>query len=181
MEKAILRCDTCCKSYAGKDSLWHHTKSAHPLSKEQVYCKVCGKSFSETAKLNYHLLVHSEERKFVCKICCKAFKQRTNLITHFENHFGLKKVFCEICKKVFANMSNLRRHKKSLHFLLDYMACPLCSKTFSSDVLLKNHFDRMHTTVNLQTFKCHTCGRLYKSKDNLRVHVKKHLGKSFSL
>ncbi|XP_053674539.1 uncharacterized protein LOC128724843 [Anopheles nili] len=49
-------------------------------------CTYCGKLFTRSNTLSYHLKVHTGERPFKCKHCSKAFREQYRLMKHLKTH-----------------------------------------------------------------------------------------------
>uniref|UniRef100_A0A2M4A425 Putative chorion transcription factor cf2 n=1 Tax=Anopheles triannulatus TaxID=58253 RepID=A0A2M4A425_9DIPT len=49
-------------------------------------CSYCGKLFTRSNTLSYHLKVHTGERPFKCKHCSKAFREHYRLTKHMKTH-----------------------------------------------------------------------------------------------
>uniref|UniRef100_A0A182LUX1 C2H2-type domain-containing protein n=1 Tax=Anopheles culicifacies TaxID=139723 RepID=A0A182LUX1_9DIPT len=49
-------------------------------------CTYCGKLFTRSNTLSYHLKVHTGERPFKCKHCAKAFREQYRLMKHLKTH-----------------------------------------------------------------------------------------------
>ncbi|XP_052870133.1 uncharacterized protein LOC128275609 [Anopheles cruzii] len=49
-------------------------------------CTYCGKLFTRSNTLSYHLKVHTGERPFKCKHCAKAFREHYRLVKHLKTH-----------------------------------------------------------------------------------------------
>uniref|UniRef100_A0A182S938 C2H2-type domain-containing protein n=1 Tax=Anopheles maculatus TaxID=74869 RepID=A0A182S938_9DIPT len=49
-------------------------------------CTYCGKLFTRSNTLAYHLKVHTGERPFKCKHCAKAFREQYRLMKHLKTH-----------------------------------------------------------------------------------------------
>uniref|UniRef100_A0A2M4BCG7 Putative chorion transcription factor cf2 n=1 Tax=Anopheles marajoara TaxID=58244 RepID=A0A2M4BCG7_9DIPT len=49
-------------------------------------CNYCGKLFTRSNTLSYHVKVHTGERPFKCKYCSKAFREHYRLTKHMKTH-----------------------------------------------------------------------------------------------
>jgi len=62
---------------------YNQTDSAMSYYNESHYpCPNCQKTFPSKAKLNRHILVHTNEKPFSCSVCTKRFNIRSNGIRH---------------------------------------------------------------------------------------------------
>ena len=99
-------------------------------------CSDCERAFDRLAKLNLHLLTHTNERPFKClyKGCECTFNRKQYLKTHELSHTDNPKPFrCTHCRKGFATDSSRKRHENKLHGIQpaisieqDEMECELC-------------------------------------------------------
>ncbi|XP_058125737.1 lateral signaling target protein 2 homolog isoform X2 [Anopheles ziemanni] len=63
------------------------TPAASALETDRNYqCTYCGKLFTRSNTLSYHLKVHTGERPFKCKHCSKAFREQYRLMKHIKTH-----------------------------------------------------------------------------------------------
>ena len=101
------KCELCSASYRSKESLSNHKKVSHPkiscaicymtfnslelFSKHEAthskknspcLCELCGKSYSNAARFNCHMLTHSTDSEFSCKFCPMSFKTAPKLKRH---------------------------------------------------------------------------------------------------
>eukprot|EP00091_Calanus_sinicus_P017669 TRINITY_DN38214_c0_g1_i1.p1 TRINITY_DN38214_c0_g1~~TRINITY_DN38214_c0_g1_i1.p1 ORF type:complete len:105 (+),score=21.94 TRINITY_DN38214_c0_g1_i1:29-316(+) len=59
-------------------------------------CSVCTKSFSQSAHLKEHSLLHTD-KSFACEICAKAFAQPRALRRHMLTHSAVNTFQCQEC------------------------------------------------------------------------------------
>ncbi|CAL8128373.1 unnamed protein product [Orchesella dallaii] len=112
-----------CGAKFGKDvELQQHVERNHaPVVDSKFMCTLCGKVFSNQARLTRHNLVHSKE----------------------------KRLECHVCKKRFAYSSSLKDHLKVVHDLGEgqqYFRCeqPNCEAKFKLIKYLNKHFRDTH-------------------------------------
>uniref|UniRef100_A0A1I8MM40 C2H2-type domain-containing protein n=1 Tax=Musca domestica TaxID=7370 RepID=A0A1I8MM40_MUSDO len=115
-----------------------------------ISCPDCPKSFKTQMSYERHIFItHSEFNDYPCSICNAKLRSANLLKLHEEQHSNRGKPFaCKTCGKDFTRSYHLSRHKK-----------------FSS--CTANESDTMH---------CKVCNRAFYRLDNLRSHLKQHLG-----
>ena len=50
--------------------------------RRELNCRFCPKTFSKTANLRQHEIIHTGEKPYKCDICGKAFNRKGNMIAH---------------------------------------------------------------------------------------------------
>ena len=144
----------------------------HVLKNLNCSCLLCGKKYSEKAKLYRHLRdVH--HHKIVlpvtihfCHICYVGFARKRNVRRHiFAVHDGVKKCyspkldhhhhskvvhhsFCQICHRGFTQEGNLHQHISAVHDGVKNFLCLICDRAFSVKGNLKKHVINVHKVSN---------------------------------
>lgn len=115
-----------------------------------INCPDCPKSFKTQMSYERHIFItHSELDNYPCSICNAKLRSNNLLTLHEEQHRLRGKPFaCKICGKDFTRSYHLSRHQK-------YSSCSA------------NENDTMH---------CKVCNKAFYRLDNLRSHLKQHLG-----
>jgi hypothetical protein len=164
-----------------------HERITHEKKSSDHQCEECGKSYTNTTSLKYHLQNHKEEIEFPCDKCDKSFKSRNGLLTHFEIvhiHENTNRFLCEVCDKSFSTASHLSRHKRTKHYVTKHknhdfaealsditeFACDQCIKKFKRKDVLKRHIKTVHDKN--AKFNCPSCDRQFKRKYKLSYHLK---------
>ncbi|KAF9423215.1 hypothetical protein HW555_001284 [Spodoptera exigua] len=81
---------------------------------------------------------------------------------------------CDICQKKFNYKERFDAHKLEHEGKIASIYCTPCQKSFITWSGLKRHQDSAHTQINLESLRCNTCGKIFKSRDTLRSHKKIH-------
>lgn len=120
-------------------------------------------------------VVHTDKKQdtHVCHVCAKTFATRTGLNEHMATiHQPREKdqVQCNKCGKWLMNTRCLKSHM-TLHSHLTYN-CSKCSYSTKKQLLLKRHLLSQHSNEKPHT--CQTCGKTYKLKRALTIHVASH-------
>ena len=153
IEKGIDRynCKLCNKTFSRKNSTRIHIACVHNIG-SNIKCSECPKVCFYQSQLEHHMLVHSEERKFVCDECGMNLK----------------------------SVNHVKVHKTSKHIseeekirLFDMFSCNICEKKYLNKARLEVHAG----SHKEKTIPCNKCDKKFKIKDDLRLHNKrKHLG-----
>ncbi|XP_058449179.1 uncharacterized protein LOC131429149 [Malaya genurostris] len=110
-----FQCEMCDKRFAIRSCLAKHILIAHenkqmPKTKP---CPLCPKMFSSRQKLNIHIDVHQNNRKYKCRFCEKSFVQKSNCISHEKIHTGERPHACRYCAATFISSSGKKKHEKT--------------------------------------------------------------------
>ena len=126
----------------------------HVLKNLNCSCLLCGKKYSEKAKLYRHLRdVHHHKivlpvTIYFCHICYKGFASKKNVLRHISAvHEGVK-FFCQICNRGFSCKGNVLRHISVVHNGVKKFLCLVCDRAFLSKGDLKKHIINVHKVSN---------------------------------
>ncbi|XP_067126062.1 zinc finger protein 470-like [Centruroides vittatus] len=159
-------------------------------TREKPYeCCICGKRFSQSANLQRHKKIHSDERPFKCKYkdCTYAAKRKDDLIQHI-NQTHLK-TSVEYIQDVDNDKvdKDQKESMKNSHYPVDKnlksveyeeaveekkkYECTLCKKKFKTAYKLDLHI-RTHTGE--KPFQCDICEKRFSQQGILINHKKTH-------
>ncbi|KAM3847863.1 zinc finger protein 18-like [Vipera latastei] len=158
------------KSFYGPSN--RRTPSKIPKVEKLYKCLECGKSFSRSAHLTSHQIIHTGEKPYTCLVCGKSFVQSAHLASHQIIHTGEKPYQCSECGKSFNKSTNFMRHQK-IHKGEKPHQCADCNKTFSDKPSLIQH-QRVHTGE--RPYKCYECGKSFSHRGSLNAHLRMHTG-----
>ena len=174
------------------------TSSSTATSGKKYKCKFCRYETDRKNDWENHCNIHTG-LKFPCSSCNKEFSSIKNRTTHFKlvhlkqkralcpvdkcnfscNDFGIMKVHqyddhgigvearCKDCNKKFGNFRVYERHIQACNLPKD-KECPVCKKAYKSAERLSNHMDTAHK--GSPKMICDKCGKIFTSKDSLRMH-----------
>ncbi|KAG5896656.1 hypothetical protein JTB14_021301 [Gonioctena quinquepunctata] len=173
----IFLCDMCPKAFKKFRLLKYHKMYTHRRFKSE--CKYCGRMMWNYTMSHHYKSFHSKEIKYFCKICGEDFMKidlykshlRSHLLMGHVKHPNKKKSdpFNKAEKKEIAK--KLKQFDTNCH--LSRVKCKVCFVTFSSsrarDEHQKIHEDPSHSN------RCDICLEVYKSQDELKEHVARHI------
>ena len=157
-------CATCLLKLKDVYIRKRHENTVHEGVKPNKFCCLkCGKAYTNSNALNYHMKKHDTSKKFSCEECGTQFVSKMGLHGHIEVvHRKIEKEFeCSECEKTYSSISNLNKHKKAAHLMckLNYafieninksaslgveICCKFCDKKFSRKDALNRHIKTVH-------------------------------------
>ncbi|XP_067384685.1 telomere zinc finger-associated protein isoform X2 [Channa argus] len=166
-------CSQCPKAFLTRTELRIHEASKHRGEKPFV-CEECGHRASSRNGLQMHIkAIHRNERPFVCNLCGHAFSQKNNLKMHLRIHSGEKPYQCHLCGKTFRTQASLDKHHRT-HTGERPFSCDVCEQRFTEKGALVRHKASKHEEGRPHC--CHICGKTFKAREQLRVHLRRHKG-----
>lgn len=166
-EEKYFTCHLCGKQFSHSTGLSYHLKHVHEGIKEHE-CDICGRKFALKAAREDHRRIHTGERPFVCHTCGKTFKAKASLYIHSKTHTDSFPHPCTYCQRRFRWRQQLLSHITT-HTGEKKHFCEVCGKGFG----VKNDLTR-HKLVHSQDrpFLCLMCGLSFGQKRYLRNHEK---------
>jgi len=137
----------------------------------RLCCAKCHKLFDNKRTFNNHICPRVFKRSR-CAPCGKVFQLPSSLKTHKVR--CKTRTLCYVCGK---NVRNITQH-----LLTHYpqkrgkaiFKCAQCNKPFSYMTNLKRHITEVHS-IEVR-YRCQYCSKGFKSKHNLQVHERIHVG-----
>ena len=136
---------------------------------------------------------------YKCDTCEKSFSTLNDKEIHIaEAHkVPAKRFNCNQCEDDFESLKDLQRHKKSMHRVEKQSTpdassidnakkkkkhqCEKCGNGYDTQIALYSHLVKVHPdpdTDEEPSFKCNTCEKEFKDKDDLQFHEKSAHSKS---
>ncbi|XP_028266855.1 telomere zinc finger-associated protein isoform X2 [Parambassis ranga] len=166
-------CPQCPKTFLTRTELRVHEAAKHRGEKPFV-CEECGHRASSRNGLQMHIkAIHRNERPFVCTLCGRAFSQKNNLNMHLRIHSGERPYQCHLCGKTFRTQASLDKHNRT-HTGERPFSCDVCEQRFTEKGALVRHKASKHEEGRPHC--CHICGKTFKAREQLRVHLRRHKG-----
>ncbi|XP_055613041.1 uncharacterized protein LOC129759591 [Uranotaenia lowii] len=173
--KTTVSCKHCSKIFNFNSELRKHAQTCEKRKgnvkepKNAELCNICGK-IVPLKSFEYHMAVHTNERKWKCSKCPLAFNSEYLLGQHESKvHSDEKSCVCRFgCGKRYKYSSDLGRHEKLVHLGIKPFKCVDCQETFVRDRDLRLH-RRKHTGIKL--FPCAQCGDSFDVKSQYDQHV----------
>lgn len=179
-DSAKFVCNFCKSSFQKKRDLRIHIRKDH-LGLKHILCKICGKDFRSSYKLNTHLyVIHQvakvseklkETNQKVCAICGVESLTADECKNHMKIHKKDNKWSCALCPFKAPGKNIVVGHTKIVHQGLKAYHCPRCEKSFTTAVGLEQHVLRHD---GIKNFVCKVCGVKKVTERELRSHMNSH-------
>ncbi|XP_071491755.1 uncharacterized protein [Diadema antillarum] len=128
-EQKTVQCSACPYRCADKSVLRDHIKQHHKhMLKNPIYhrCPQCDYVGHKKQSLEFHMRVHTEQRRFKCNRCPYASKTKNHLKIHMQTHEGLQPASCQFCDFRAASKKRLSEHIMRRHLHIEPYLCKIC-------------------------------------------------------
>ncbi|XP_058178798.1 transcription factor grauzone-like [Anopheles ziemanni] len=164
-DKIYVKCPLCDLKLRTKQALLQH-KEMHE-NPEKYRCELCGEIHQN---MKDHMQNKHQERQFCCDVCGKKFPFKKRLTVHMKKMHVEKDIICDQCQKPFTKYT-IEDHKRSVHTAR--FVCEHCPKTFNSRFRLKQHMEEHDESLrNSTAVPCTICGQVMRDKYILTRHIK---------
>ncbi|XP_063234425.1 uncharacterized protein LOC134537668 [Bacillus rossius redtenbacheri] len=146
-------------------------------SEKKFVCNVCKKGFGVESHLKRHLKTHASNPEVPsCSFCGKRYLNKACLLKHEAQHTSAVSLSCKECDERFDSRAAYKKHR--LSHPEGQHPCASCQRTFRSAANLGSHVARKHAGGGgaPEMFACQLCGKQFKQKGNLKVHVDSRCG-----
>ncbi|XP_043252113.1 zinc finger protein 768-like isoform X8 [Colletes gigas] len=186
-ENLRTMCPYCRNTYASMNVMDRHFRKFH---KDHYRCKKCQYIYESQDLLDEHYKLHTNKPTlFQCTNCKKKYKRLWALKQHrirehsimepeaicIEDDDGSKTYPCQHCENVYPMVSQLVAHERITHGIQERrrkdFRCGFCKKYFCSEESLRDH-----SKIHEQKYVCDDCGREFRAKYLVRLHIRKHTG-----
>jgi transcription elongation factor Elf1 len=177
VKKVPYICEICGKDCKYKASHIEHQNIHKKKEKKLLSCHICKKEFKFNSLLLHHVERHKLKPKtrksLSCNTCGKKYSKTGSLTKHELQHEGKGSFRCRPCGRVFGTEAERTKHRDEKH--QKPWKCPTCSHMFATEQKLDSHV-KWHENKGTEVFVCNVCGKEFKLKVNLKVHVESRCG-----
>ncbi|XP_041453958.1 zinc finger protein 37-like [Lytechinus variegatus] len=128
-EQMTVTCSECPYKCADKSILRDHIKQHHKwMLKNPIYhkCPHCDYVGHKKQSLEFHMRIHTEQRRFKCHLCPYASKTKNHLKIHMQTHDGYQSASCPDCDFKAASKKRLSEHIMRRHLEVEPYVCKIC-------------------------------------------------------
>ena len=148
-----------------------------PVDKSLFECKTCERRFKLQSLLKKHIEDNHGRKYFSCDICKFNCQSKQELKNHQEMHSEGKtserSLNCHLCGNIFSTKTELMNHRRDQHRnslkLCRYFASGNCH--FDDNLCWYKH--QTHQPKNSEV-KCSFCDNVFKTKSDLRNHLREN-------
>ncbi|CAB3241018.1 unnamed protein product [Arctia plantaginis] len=144
--------------------------------KKKQQCTICGNTFVNTNTLKIHMFtVHQQSsRVYRCDACDKTYRAKSGLTSHLRSaHADAPRAYCAPCRthytSFYALQAHLNTHSRHITDTDKKFTCDECGAKFVKKCSLQVHINWEHLKLN--THRCPTCSKVFKSASAVRRHV----------
>ncbi|XP_062537935.1 transcription factor grauzone-like [Armigeres subalbatus] len=138
----------------------------------QFGCIPCGTTFETYGELFRHSRIEHKQKPVV--VCCgNRYHNRPRLLQHIQSVVNPVAFRCELCFRCFKSDYARNKHVAEMHPTDDAIKyqCERCPKVFIREIKFRQHMQD-HEDCDKDQIKCEYCGKLYKSRHILYMHVR---------
>lgn len=161
-EGETYHCDICNFDITGRDLYKHHMRRHIKENDGPFTCSWCNTVEQHYEAMKNHItnthpmMPLSESTKIMGK----------GVVVHREK--GAPFLVCEVCNETFRRICDLRRHMWK-HSSVKRFTCDICD--YGSDKR-GNIISHMRKHTKDKNYVCSVCGKLYKTEQSLKLHVR---------
>ena len=176
-----FKCNVCNKEFNNlKFCKLHMINHLDPIKRKDklTFCKICNETVKSHDKLSHHITVTRIDQNrynYACNICNKSYNHVKYCRAHLTSSHIIE--LCFTCgKEVSAGNWNYHQetHKQAPP------RCSECNEIFKDSIIYRAHMNEKHgvfiknTRVYKRPYLCDSCGRSFKGRADLAVHVATH-------
>ncbi|XP_066992585.2 zinc finger protein 836 [Anabrus simplex] len=177
-------CFNCGLWYKEMSDLREHIQQEHSSGKEATLtCGICKEECLAEKFLDHYQKCHMareeecarlRQETVTCSLCKKVFSQPTALARHLKLHDATNKqpFKCDVCEEVLKQRYELLIHLRT-HYGDDDENLPEKYQKILKEFLQHRKY---RETAAQMSFICEYCGREFRKKINLQLHVRRHTG-----
>jgi len=138
-------------------------------------CNVVREAFGPRSEIRAS--IQTEEKTGKCRKCGEVCDSASSLRIHTSVCYRQ----CDVCGKIFSHVKYMKEHKL-IHDDVKRYKCSFCDNAFKQSAGLSMHIRRHHGGVIVTRTKpltphiCEICGKVSKTRTDLRKHAKIHSG-----
>ena len=144
---------------ATQNSIPSKSESSIEKAINEYNCLLCGKTYVQCSNLQYHMKIYEVLKQYKCNRCDKKFDDNLGLKRHFK----------------IIHDNGIRNEFRSNELDLDF-------EPPTKQINPMNLLEKQWKNNPGETKRCDPCGKSYKNRISLRMHVKTvHMGKKYGL